>query len=248
MKIKRIDSSSNSLFKKLLSLTKSSGIKEEKLCLISGEKVIAEYAALENLDSKNHFWIYTEEVHELLDLQNEFQLIQLPNELFKQLDVIGSHKPLLCAPTPEIQPWNSSQSPGQHELLCALGDPNNLGALLRSAKAFGINDVVLLEECCHPFHPKAIKAASGACFGMNFYKGPSIKNLKNVENVLALDMSGKSVREEDLRGPYRILLGEEGQGLPQSENFHKVSIPYSGNVESLNATVAASILFYELSR
>ncbi len=62
-----------------------------------------------------------------------------------------------------------------------------------------------------------------------------------------MDMAGKSVRDADFSKPWRILLGEEGQGIPSSLKCEKVSIPYSGDVESLNATIAASILFYELS-
>ncbi len=246
MKTKKIESSSNPLFKKLLSLTKSKGVKEEQLCLVSGEKIIAEQIAL-SVDPKS-FWIFTSEEHSMFGLQPEMQLVVVSKEMFRELDVVGSGKPLVCMPIPEMQTWNSAELPTQHELLCALGDPNNLGALLRSAKAFGIQDVVLLEECCHPFHPKAIKASSGACFGLNIFKGPSIKHLDDVRGIVALDMAGQSVREKSFKTPCRILLGEEGQGVPQSIRSEKVSIPYSGDVESLNATVAASILLYELTR
>lgn len=246
MKIKKIESSSNPLFKKLLSLTKSKGVKEEKLCLVAGEKIIAEQISVSA--PKDAFWIYTSEDHSLFAMQPDLQLILVSKEMFRELDVVGSEKPLACLPTPEVETWKPNALLLKNELLCALGDPNNLGALLRSAKAFGIENVVLLEESCHPFHPKAIKASSGACFGLNYFKGPSIKHLSDVKNILALDMNGKSVREFDLKGSWRILLGEEGQGVPSSLKCEKVSIPYSGSVESLNATVAASILFYEIDR
>ena len=246
MKIKKIESSSNPLFKKLLSLTKSKGVKEEGLCLVAGEKIIAEQISV--TAPKEAFWIYTSEDPSLFAMQTDLQLILLSKEMFRELDVVGSEKPLVCLPVPEIKKWAPSVALQQNELLCALGDPNNLGALLRSAKAFGIQNVVLLEESCHPFHPKAIKASSGACFGLNYFKGPSIKHLSDVKNILALDMNGKNVREFNCKGSWRILLGEEGKGVPSSLNCERVSIPYSGPVESLNATVAASILFYEMDR
>jgi RNA methyltransferase, TrmH family len=179
-------------------------------------------------------------------MQPDLQLVLVSKDMFRELDVVGSGSPLVCLPVPEVQKWNSSQAPTKTELLCALGDPNNLGALLRSAKAFGIENVVLLEESCNPFHPKAIKASSGACFGLNYFKGPSIKHLSDVKNILALDMNGKDVREFNFTGAWRVLLGEEGQGVPSSLNCDRVSISYPGAVESLNATVAASILFYEM--
>lgn len=245
MKTKKIESTSNALFKKLLSLTKSKGVKEEGLCLVAGEKVIAEQISLSA--PQEAFWIYTAEDHSMFAMQPDLQLILVSKEMFRELDVVGSEKPLVCLPVPEINKWQPTEVLEKNELLCALGDPNNLGALLRSAKAFGIQNVVLLEESCHPFHPKAIKASSGACFGLNYSKGPSIKHLGDVKNILALDMNGKSVRDFNFRGSWRILLGEEGQGVPSSLNCEKVSIPYSGQVESLNATVAASVLFYEMN-
>lgn len=245
MKTKKIESTTNPLFKKLFSLTKSKGIKEEQLCLVSGEKIIAEQISVSA--PLEAFWIFTTEDHSMLAMQPDLQLVLVTKEMFRELDVVGSAKPLVCLPIPEIQSWASSEPPLQNELLCSLGDPNNLGSLLRSAKAFGIQNVVLLEESCHPFHPKAIKASSGACFGLSYFKGPSIQNLQEVPRLLALDMNGQSVRKFEAKGSWRILLGEEGQGIPTSLKCQKVSIPYSGHVESLNATVAASILFYELS-
>ena len=246
MKTKKIESSSNALYKKLLSLTKSKGVREEQLCLVSGEKIIAEQISLEA--PRDAFWIFYSESHPLFEMQPDLQRVLLPKDLFRTLDVVGSDKPLACLSTPKISPWKSGVMPLQHELLCALGDPNNLGALLRSAKAFGIQNVVLLEESCHPFHPKAIKASSGACFGLSYTKGPSIKHLQDVQRLMALDLAAPSVREADFSQPWRLLLGEEGQGVPASLRCQKVSIPYPGNVESLNATIAASILFYEMSR
>ncbi len=245
MKIKKIESTSNPLFKKLLSLTKSKGVKEEQLCLVSGEKIIAEQISISA--PQEAFWIFTSEDHSLFAMQPELQLVLLTKDMFRELDIVGSGNPLVCLPVPEVHKWESSGPPTNTELLCALGDPNNLGALLRSAKAFGIEDVILLEESCHPFHPKAIKASSGACFGLNYFKGPSIKHLSDVQRLLALDMSGQSVRAFKFEGAWRLLLGEEGQGLPGSLQCTKVSIPYSGAIESLNATVAASILFYEMN-
>lgn len=243
-KIKKIESTANPLYKKLLSLTKSKGIREENQCLVSGAKILAEIVS--SPLPENSFWIFTNEEHNLFLAQPELQRVIVPSALFRDLDIVGSHDPLLCIATPTVNPWSGDDPPSASELLCALGDPNNLGSLLRSAKAFGIKNVVLLEECCHPFHPKAIKASSGACFGLSYFKGPSIRHLQNVRKILALDMAGRSVKELSSKGPWRILLGEEGQGLPQNLSSDKVAIPYQGDVESLNATVAASILFYEL--
>ncbi len=151
MKTKKIESSSNPLYKKLLSLTKSKGVREEGLCLVSGDKIISEQLAVQA--PKDAFWVFTSDTHPLFEMQPDLQCVVLPKDLFRTLDTVGSDKPLVCLPTPKIESWKHAGLPTENELLCALGDPNNLGALLRSARAFGIKNIVLLEESCHPFHP-----------------------------------------------------------------------------------------------
>jgi len=245
MKTKKIDSSSNLLYKKLTTLVKSKGIEENQQCLISGEKVIREYL---QSGTQNAGWIFYSEEHPLFEAAPDLQLLQFPKSLYRELDVVGTDAPLLCVVAPKIPKWDPNAALQNNEVLCALGDPNNLGALLRSAKAFGLENIVLLEECAHPFLPKTIKASSGACFGLNFFSGPSIKNLEGVQNILALDMHGQKLGASPLNEKYRILLGEEGQGIPDNISAKKVSIPIHRDVESLNATVAASILFYEIAK
>lgn len=243
MKIKKIDSATNAIYKKLLSLTKNKGVQEHGQCLVSGEKIISELAADK---PKNAFWIYHSDEHDVFKKYPLEQLILLPKKLFNELDLVGAPAPLLCMDTPMIEEWNSEAPLRSHELLCALGDPNNLGALLRSARAFNLQNIVLLEECCNPFHPKAVKASAGACFHLQFFSGPSIQKLATAKNILALDRLGKSLSAVTLDQKYRILLGEEGQGLPQNIKAQTISIPINDDVESLNATVAASILLYKL--
>lgn len=245
MQVKKIDSSTNGLYKKLASLARSKGIIEHGQCLVAGEKIVAELAS-EATDSA--FWIFTSDDHELFDQYPLGQVIVLPKNLFAEIDVIGTRTPVLCMDVPPIEEWTNTATLKENELLCALGDPNNLGALLRSARAFGIKNVVLLEEACHPFHPKAIKASSGACFYLNFFKGPSIQNLDGVKNILALDGEGEDIKNVELKEKFRILLGEEGQGIPENLEAQKISIQIDPEVESLNATVAASILLYEISK
>ena len=120
-----------------------------------------------------------------------------------------------------------------------LGDPSNLGALIRSAEAFGVSKVVLLEEAAHPFHPKAMRAASGATLRIPLYRGPALKDLK-VE-MIALDLQGENIYEFQWPADFRFLVGEEGPGLAAAEVPRRVSIPMQKNAESLNAVVAASV-------
>jgi len=245
MKIKKIESHSNPIYKKLLSLTKNKGVEEHGLCLVSGDKVTSELATHRPQEA---FWIYHQAKHAVLATHPLAQLILLSKKHFDALDVVGTDSPILCLPVIPTEPWNSDSPLRANELLCALGDPKNLGSLLRSALAFGIKNVVLLEECCNPFHPKAVKASSGACFHLQYYKGPAIYDLHKVKEVLALDGKGHPLAELDRSRPYRLLLGEEGQGIPDNIDARRVAIAMEPGVESLNATVAASIVLYELNK
>lgn len=248
MSVQKIESTSNKIYKKLLSLTKSKGIDEHLFCLVSGDKVVKELFATNKIDVENSFWVTDDPDHELLELKNLPSTIHLSKPLFKEIDICGTHKPILATPLPSFDDWEPEDPIQGHELLCALGDPNNLGALIRSATAFNISKIILLEEACHPFHPKVIKSSAGAVFNMPLYEGPSIQSLSRADDLYALDAKGTPLKELDIAEPIRVLLGEEGQGIPADVKTKKISVPINKNVESLNATVAASVLFYELSK
>ncbi|MEM7646121.1 MAG: RNA methyltransferase, partial [Pseudomonadota bacterium] len=122
--------------------------------------------------------------------------------------------------------------------------PTNLGALVRTCAAFDWPQVVLLKEAAHPYLPKAIRAASGTCLATSFFKGPSILDLTDPE-ILALDMNGTPLTSQHVKKDLKLLVGEEGLGIPQNFPGQKVQIPISNKVESLNATIATSLLIYE---
>lgn len=184
-----------------------------------------------------------------------FSVIALDRPIFELLDVSGTHAPLLLARTPDVGDADLSKAPVGLEVLCALGDPSNVGALLRSAAAFGASKIILLKECASPFHPKSVRAASASTLLTPFLRGPSIRDLSPMSEagslngtILALDMHGKDLGTFVWPRNARLLIGEEGQGVPASKTFEFLSIPMSREVESLNATVAASIALYSYSK
>lgn len=236
----KIESSQNSLYKKLLSLTKSKGIKEHQQCLVSGEKITLEIAKL----AIPSFWITTDKMP--LPAGQWTKTITLSHDLFKELDVCGTKKPLLCADFTDLADMNSLDQ-SEATLYVGLSDPTNLGALVRTCAAFEWKQIVLLKESAHPFLPKAIRAASGTCFAARFFKGPSIKDLTDPE-IIALDMNGKILSSSDIKSDLKILVGEEGQGIPDTFPGKRLQIPISNKVESLNATIATSLLIYDWSK
>ena len=149
--------------------------------------------------------------------------------------------------TPDIPQWDQQEASRGLELLCPLGEPSNVGALVRTCQAFGVRKVVLLKEAASPFHPKATRAASGAVLSVQFVQGPSVEELTAdtvSASLVALDVSGKDMSVFQWPKNVRILIGEEGQGLSGHDFHDTVSIPMAANMHSLNAVVAASIAMY----
>jgi TrmH family RNA methyltransferase len=159
--------------------------------------------------------------------------------LFDILDEFGTHAPLLVLPTPELPAFDSAVAPAGVEVLVASQDPSNLGAILRSALAFGARQVVLLQECAHPFLPKVMRASAGANFKLPLARGPSIRDVEGA--AIALDMSGAPIDAFAFPRDCRLLLGEEGAGIPATFKGLRVAIPISGEADSLNVAVAAGI-------
>lgn len=169
----------------------------------------------------------------------------LSRPLFAQLDSFGTGTPLLVGMVPEMPALDLSAVPLGLELLCAVGDPANLGALLRSAAAFGVARVVLLEGAAHPFHPRALRAAANAPFQVELRRGPRWDDLAGAKGPLvALDARGTPLGDYAWPSDVRLVLGEEGPGVPAHLPLQRLAIPMPGGVESLNATVAASIALY----
>lgn len=234
-----ISSTTNSLFKKFLSLTEAKGLKKEGLFLLSGKNLTQEFLRNPGLKIESEIWMEGQTPQCPAKLQ-----VKLSKALFEEVDVLGTKSPIFVLQQPEIQEWNFTKPPNGLHLLAPLGDPSNLGALLRSAEAFGVQNVILLKESAHPFLPKAIKASAGSLTRLKLWKGPGIRELKAAHPIVALDLKGSPLSGFSWPELAYLLIGEEGAGLPAISGLLRVKIP-TENVESLNATVAASIALYE---
>jgi RNA methyltransferase, TrmH family len=251
--MKLITSDSNPQYRRWLELKSSSGIKEHGLYLTSGLKLVPEFLLQRPQEiaavivPENKSW--PEAWPDFQRVQEDFHVFQLSHPLFKELDELGTHAPLLLMKPPLIQPFDLDQPASGRELLVALQDPNNLGALIRVALAFQVNKVILLQESANPFLPKAVKASSGAMAQMPLFKGPSIKSLKvptsRADDLLVLDSSGQDIGQFQWPKNFRLLIGEEGRGIPLLLKSAKtIAIPIDVRVESLNAITAAAIALY----
>lgn len=236
----KIESTANSVFKKFLSLTTSKGLKTEGLFILCGEKLIREFLQKPNLE------INAEVIPEGGSaITHSKSIFELSSPLFKELDTQGTHFNLLILAQPTITAFDPEASPQGLEVICPLGDPSNLGAILRSAEAFGVSRVILTQEAANPFLPKSVKAAAGSLLRIPLLKAGPLQELNS--NLIALDQGGTYL--EDFAWPKncRLLVGEEGPGLRGLKFKQTLSVRTRG-VESLNAVVAASLAFHEYAR
>jgi 23S rRNA (uridine2479-2'-O)-methyltransferase len=140
--------------------------------------------------------------------------------------------------------------------------PGNIGALVRSADAFGASGVILTGHGADPYDPKSVRASTGSLFAVPIVREPSPRGV--LEWVQAVRRDGvpvvivgtdeqgdAAVAAHDLTRPTLILIGNETTGLStkwRAACDHLVRIPISGSASSLNAASAATVLLYEASR
>jgi 16S rRNA (guanine527-N7)-methyltransferase len=253
-----ISSSENRTFREIKKLVTIDGIRKAGKAILSGRKQVLEAGALRRglCDFMVIYDGYAESDDELNALAVEFaasgKLLLMKKSLFNEIDAFTTGGPLMVIRTPVLPEWDPLTAEGC-TLLIPFQDPRNVGALIRTAAAFGVGRIVLLREAAHPFHPKSLRASGGAVFTAPIMRGPSIGDIEDLCRTHALELIALDAAGTPLPGfpfPRRFLLlpGLEGPGLPESLRSRAVSVPISGEVESLNAVVAASIALYEYRR
>ena len=132
-------------------------------------------------------------------------------------------------------------------------DPGNLGTLIRSAHAAGVDAVLVPPETTDPFAPKVVRAGMGAHFKIPILSmswEDMVGKLAGLQVYLA-DMDGESCWETNLRQPLALIVGSEAEGASESARnlaSQRIKIPMAGGTESLNAAVAGSVLMFEVMR
>ena len=141
-------------------------------------------------------------------------------------------------------------------LLDNIEDPHNLGAIIRTANLAGAHGVIIPKRRAAGLTATVARTSAGA---LNYTPVAKVTNLKTaIEDLkkegtwfVCADMGGTSYSDLDLKGPIGLVIGNEGEGVSRlvKENCDFVaSIPMKGDIDSLNASVAAGILAFEISR
>ncbi len=164
--------------------------------------------------------------------------------------VEADHPPGIAA---EIEIPKGQAKEGSHVVfLEGVQDPSNVGAIIRSAAAFGIGEVVLDQNCADPWSPRALRAGMGGHFALAIRQVVRLEVAGFDGTLLCTVVKGGSLlAETKVRGRLGWIFGGEGRGVsPELEKQArtKITIPIAPGTESLNVAAAAAICFYETSK
>ncbi len=242
-----VESEQNSVYKDLKKLLTGRGIRKHQKALVSGSKIVKE--ALESAPDQCEAWITGDDQPPPSNAPDHVAWYRLSSALFKGLDVFGTAAPLLLVSVPPMPVWTPDDGfLNGCSLLLPFQDPENVGSVIRSATAFGVNRIILLAESAHPYHPKSLRASGGAALCAPLLQGPSLKDLPEGLPILSLSPKGSDIARFAFPASFGLLPGVEGPGLPDHLRPQALSIPIRPEVESLNAATATAIALYLWSR
>lgn len=142
-------------------------------------------------------------------------------------------------------------------LLEDIRDPGNLGTIIRAAEGAGVSGIILNRSCVDIYNPKVIRSTMGSIYRVPFYQAENfIATIEEIKNqgivIFAAHLMGRVYDTEGgFTGSCAFLIGNEANGLSEEASQMadiRIKIPMEGQVESLNAAIAAAILIYEAAR
>lgn len=234
-------------------LRKTKERQEQRLFVVEGRKMFREACELGLVEKAYLAESYASECG---DIYCEHEVVS--DDVFNKIaETVTPQGVLALVRLPDCNPEGKLKNAKKLVLLENLQDPGNLGTIVRTAEAAGIDAVVLSKNSVDVFNPKVVRSTMGAIFRMPvFYTDRFTELVKELNddgfNTIATHLSAKkNYYEADYAGKTAILIGNEGNGLSDEATEaakEKVIIPMSGRVESLNASVAAALMMYEIKR
>ena len=244
----------------IISLQKKKARDEERVYVIEGDKLVREFllakVPVKMLIAKPEF------LRSLSDDMKQYanEIEDVSYEELKRISTLKTpHNALAVVPFPDCILDADAVLKGLTVALDFVQDPGNLGTIIRAAAWFGIKNIVCSPECVDVYNPKVIQASMGAVLHVNVYYS-DLKKLvilageKNIP-VFGTMMEGESIYDHKLDNKGIIILGNESNGI--SEELipfitDKIMIPGVSKaipgIESLNVSMAASIVFFEFLR
>ena len=191
-----------------------------------------------------------QEIKECITLFPQIAIVELDARLFDQVSPVETPVGILALirlPERSLTRYRSSL------FLENIQDPGNIGSILRTAAASGIDSVHLSKGCAEAWSPKALRAGMGAHFAIDVIEQCELmEEFEHYDRVVVTALDAKqSVYQIDLTGPIAFIFGNEGSGVSSSlveKASDSVVIPMPGNMESLNVAAAVAICLFERVR
>jgi tRNA G18 (ribose-2'-O)-methylase SpoU len=245
MQIKEIISQRNPNFRKFLKILKGQGIKKHGLAFLSGPKQVGE--VFKDFPDRCVGLVLTKKQDVPKEgMPDQVTIYRLDTHLFREIDAHGTNQPILLVRVDPLPEWSDRDWPSGCTLFVPFQDPRNVGAVIRSAAAFGVSRVVMLREAAHPFHHKSVRTAGSSILRISLWQGPFIRELQRTRApLIALSPKGNDISKYRFPTTFGLLPGLEGPGLPDSlRNATPLAIPMAPGIESINAALATGIALY----
>ena len=252
MKHQVISSRGNQHFKHLKKLNESPRYRHEvQQTILDGMHLIESYA--ERFGSPDSIaLIEGGHIDQIASYLNEnTQVLEFPAGLFSEIAPVISPTGILASINiPHLEPPKKQNC---ILLLEDIQDPGNLGSILRSASASGVDLVFLSDHCADLWSPRVLRGGQGAHFHLPCIEKVNFSDITKTftGKIFATTLSGKSIFQADLKGPVAFIFGNEGNGI-HSETMrltsHSIHIPMQKGIESLNVSAAVSVCLYEKYR
>lgn len=254
--IRLVTSRDNPKFKELLAInTDTRHARQRRRALIDGPHLISAYldrVGFPELLVLNKSGSRSDEVIALCHRMANLPRLQLADGLFRELAGVTTPVGIMAViPVPETP---AGIPPADCVLLDAVQDPGNVGAILRTAAAAGIEDIVLGRGCAGAWSSRVLRAAQGAHFLLRVQEQVDLVELLSSlgeRAVAAVARSGTSLYRLQLDRPVAWVFGNEGAGvsLPLiAASGRRVTIPMADGTESLNVGIAAAVCLFEAFR
>lgn len=258
--MREITSAENPKIKLYKKLTESKKFRREnRLFTLEGERLIAD-AAAENAPVRTVFVTrtYSEKRGETLPFPEDTETFLITDEIGRKISSTDNAQGIfaLCGTLDKPSVSDIIKSGGRYVLLYSIQDPGNLGTIIRTADALGMNGVFLC-GCCDLYNPKAVRSTMGSLFRVNAAEAPFEEVFPLLEKngvptyAAVVEGDAVSVANCDFSSGGTVLIGNEGNGLPREISEmcgERITIKMRGNVNSMNAAMAAGIIMWELSK
>ena len=239
-----ITSLENQLVKKITSLHKKKFRDEYELFFIEGMKSIKEAI---NFNQEIEYILYSPDMVEYgLDIEG----IEVSKEILCKISDTVTPQGIIAVCKIKEEKIDVLKGKKKIVYLDKVQDPGNVGTIIRTADAFGIDCVVLSKECADIYSPKVVRSTMGSLFHLPVIRDVGVEELKKL-NMKIYSSSLDGDEEFKIEDNSILVIGNEGNGISEetkeiTDEFIKIRMP--GNAESLNASIAAGILMYEFTK